>query len=212
MWRGCGKPACRSSFKQHRCLILADGVYESEKKGKSPEKLPTLVGLRDGSTIAFAGLWEQWPRPARRRPRNIHQPICLPRGGACRCWRSPMDEVESFSKKPSTAGDGGELSTHWEWLRSSSEFTGGGRRTTPVEAPGGTGRSIADGRSGHSGRGEPLGEAVAGGVGDLPAATPQRLLLLWDGRSGSPRRPTHNVVSPEGMTDGSAAWAPDTGD
>jgi putative SOS response-associated peptidase YedK len=55
------KPAFRSAFKHRRCLIPADGFYEWQKKGK--EKPPFLFSLRDGSTIAFAGLWESWLAP-----------------------------------------------------------------------------------------------------------------------------------------------------
>jgi putative SOS response-associated peptidase YedK len=55
------KPAYRSAFRHRRCLILADGFFEWQKKGK--EKLPFLFRLRDGAPFAFAGLWERWSGP-----------------------------------------------------------------------------------------------------------------------------------------------------
>src|SRR5262245_1300264 len=50
------KPAFRTAFQKRRCLILADGFYEWEKRGK--EKLPFHIHNKDGSPFAFAGLWE----------------------------------------------------------------------------------------------------------------------------------------------------------
>ena len=54
------KPSFRSAFKKHRCLIVADGFYEWKKEGK--EKQPMLIGKKDGSPFAFAGLWERWSK------------------------------------------------------------------------------------------------------------------------------------------------------
>ncbi len=55
------KPSFRSAFKQHRCLILADGFYEWRKQ--SGKKQPFYFRLTDGSLFAFAGLWERWQAP-----------------------------------------------------------------------------------------------------------------------------------------------------
>ncbi|MBC6433518.1 SOS response-associated peptidase [Nostoc sp. HG1] len=55
------KPSFRSAFKQHRCLILADGFYEWRKQ--SGKKQPFYFRLQDGSPFAFAGLWERWHAP-----------------------------------------------------------------------------------------------------------------------------------------------------
>lgn len=52
------KPAFRSAFKQRRCLILADGFYEWEKRKKP--KQPYLFRMKDQKPFAFAGLWEHW--------------------------------------------------------------------------------------------------------------------------------------------------------
>lgn len=57
------KPAFRTAFKKRRCLILADGFYEWQKRGTGP-KQPYRVARRDGAPFAFAGLWERWRDPA----------------------------------------------------------------------------------------------------------------------------------------------------
>ena len=52
------KPAFRAAFRYRRCLVPADGFYDWERgKGR---KQPYLVSMADGSTFAFAGLWEKW--------------------------------------------------------------------------------------------------------------------------------------------------------
>lgn len=53
------KPAFRTAFKKRRCVIVADGFYEWRK----PEKTPFFISLKDGETMAFAGLWETWNSP-----------------------------------------------------------------------------------------------------------------------------------------------------
>jgi putative SOS response-associated peptidase YedK len=52
------KPSFRSAFKQRRCLVLADGLYEWQKQGS--KKQPYYFQLRTGGLFAFAGLWEHW--------------------------------------------------------------------------------------------------------------------------------------------------------
>lgn len=52
------KPSFRAAFKRRRCLIVADGFYEWSKFEKV--KIPYLITMRNQSTFAFAGLWEQW--------------------------------------------------------------------------------------------------------------------------------------------------------
>jgi putative SOS response-associated peptidase YedK len=55
------KPSFREAFKRgRRCLILADGYYEWEKKGTP--KQPWRFTLKDGGPFAFAGLWERWEK------------------------------------------------------------------------------------------------------------------------------------------------------
>ena len=52
------KPAFRTPFKKHRCLVLADGFYEWDKRG--PQKVPYRVVLKDERPFAFAGICDYW--------------------------------------------------------------------------------------------------------------------------------------------------------
>ncbi|PWB73436.1 MAG: hypothetical protein C3F15_09720 [Holophagae bacterium] len=52
------KPAFRSSVKQRRCLIPADGFYEWQKSGVGTQ--PFLIRFADRRVFAFAGLWDRW--------------------------------------------------------------------------------------------------------------------------------------------------------
>lgn len=60
------KPAYRTSFKNKRCLIPADGFYEWKKEGKL--KQPFLIRRKDAKPFAFAGLWSIWRDPERSQP------------------------------------------------------------------------------------------------------------------------------------------------
>lgn len=55
------KPAYRSAFRDRRCLVPADGYYEWEKRPDGRQ--PYRYTMSDGSTFAFAGLWDRWKRP-----------------------------------------------------------------------------------------------------------------------------------------------------
>ena len=48
------KPSFRIAFKNHRCLVVADGFYEW-KKGKV--KTPVYIRLKSGKPFGFAGLY-----------------------------------------------------------------------------------------------------------------------------------------------------------
>jgi putative SOS response-associated peptidase YedK len=54
------KPAFRNAFRQRRCLILADGFYEWQRRADG--KRPMWIRPPDGQPFAFAGLWERWDR------------------------------------------------------------------------------------------------------------------------------------------------------
>lgn len=60
------KPAYRTSFKNKRCLIPADGFFEWKKEGKL--KQPFLIHRQDGKPFAFAGLWSIWRDPEKGQP------------------------------------------------------------------------------------------------------------------------------------------------
>jgi len=53
------KPAFKESLERRRCLVPADGFFEWEPM-ESGGKLPHYLFRRDGSPLAFAGLWASW--------------------------------------------------------------------------------------------------------------------------------------------------------
>ncbi|WP_342234549.1 SOS response-associated peptidase [Inquilinus sp. OTU3971] len=55
------RPAFRAAFKSRRCLVPANLFYEWQAQA-DPElpKRPYAIGLRDGTPMTFAGLWESW--------------------------------------------------------------------------------------------------------------------------------------------------------
>ena len=50
-------PSFRAAFKQRRCVILADGFYEWNARGKT--KLPFHMTRADQGLLWIAALWEQ---------------------------------------------------------------------------------------------------------------------------------------------------------
>lgn len=56
------KPAFRAAARSRRCLVPADGWYEWAKRLDAPTKQPYFITPEDGSTLAFAGLYEVWGR------------------------------------------------------------------------------------------------------------------------------------------------------
>ena len=57
------KPAFRSAYKYHRCLIFANGFFEWQLQPGTKSKLPHFIRLKSGQPFAFAGLWEHWQSP-----------------------------------------------------------------------------------------------------------------------------------------------------
>lgn len=55
------KPSFRTSFRQRRCLIIADGFYEWQKSGT--KKQPFYIHLEGDRPFAFAGLQATWQNP-----------------------------------------------------------------------------------------------------------------------------------------------------
>src|SRR3954447_15859414 len=53
------RPAFRDAVATRRCLVLADGFYEWEKRPDGT-KQPWWVTRPDGEPFAFAGLWATW--------------------------------------------------------------------------------------------------------------------------------------------------------
>lgn len=52
------KPSFRTAFKRRRCLVLADGFFEWQKRGS--KKQPYLFQKKNAAPYAYAGLWETW--------------------------------------------------------------------------------------------------------------------------------------------------------
>jgi len=57
------KPAFRRAFAGRRCLLPADGYYEWQQQAGGP-KQPIYISRADGSSLAFAGLYELWRDPS----------------------------------------------------------------------------------------------------------------------------------------------------
>jgi len=57
------KPAFRSAFRRHRCLIPADGFYEWQKDLAANKKTPFYFSLKSRQPFAFAGIWDTWSSP-----------------------------------------------------------------------------------------------------------------------------------------------------
>lgn len=56
------KPAFREAFARRRCLIVADGFYEWERRGPRARH-PFHITRDDHAPFAFAGLWATWHGP-----------------------------------------------------------------------------------------------------------------------------------------------------
>lgn len=74
------KPAFRSAFKRHRCLIPATGFYEWKREGKT--KTPHLIRIADAEVFAMAGIWARWgPKDGEERPLETFSVLtCDPHG------------------------------------------------------------------------------------------------------------------------------------
>ena len=58
------KPTFRDSFRQHRCLIPADGYYEwATALGKISPKQPFYISREDKKSLSMAGIWSTWSSP-----------------------------------------------------------------------------------------------------------------------------------------------------
>ncbi len=59
------KPSFKEAFKRRRCLVVADGFFEWDKKGQT--RRPYYFQLKDERPFAFAGLWDRWTSQDRER-------------------------------------------------------------------------------------------------------------------------------------------------
>ena len=63
------KPTFKSAFKSRRCLIPATGYYEwATELGKYKPKQPFYISNKDKSSIAIAGIYEEWINPQTSSP------------------------------------------------------------------------------------------------------------------------------------------------
>jgi putative SOS response-associated peptidase YedK len=101
------KPAFRSAYKHHRCLVFSTGFYEWQVKSGVKTKLPHFIHLKTGKPFAFAGLWEKWESPDGSTIRsatiittepnelmaNLHNrmPVILPQNGYAQ-WLDPAPQ------------------------------------------------------------------------------------------------------------------------
>ena len=51
----------RTALQRRRCLVLADGFYEWQRKGSSRRPMRIVMASRE--PFAFAGLWDAWRDP-----------------------------------------------------------------------------------------------------------------------------------------------------
>ncbi len=61
------KPSFRSAFRRRRCLVVADGFYEWQKRPNRP-KQPYYITVANGGPFGLAGLWERWSDPTEGYP------------------------------------------------------------------------------------------------------------------------------------------------
>lgn len=52
------KPSFRDSYRERRCLVVADGFYEWQAAGR--HKQPYWIGLPSRQPFGIAGLWDRW--------------------------------------------------------------------------------------------------------------------------------------------------------
>ncbi|MDM4784526.1 SOS response-associated peptidase [Micromonospora sp. b486] len=60
------QPGVRAVFARRRCLVPADGWYEWVRLADGGRQ-PYFMTPRDGSVLAFAGIWSVWESAARPR-------------------------------------------------------------------------------------------------------------------------------------------------
>ena len=55
------KPSFREAFLRQRCLVIADGFYEWQKRGRT--RRPYFIHLKAERPFGFAGLYDLWTSP-----------------------------------------------------------------------------------------------------------------------------------------------------
>ena len=63
------RPAFRTAYRYHRCLLPADGFYEWQAlpgkpgRGERARKQPMHIGMKDRAPFGLAGVFERWRNP-----------------------------------------------------------------------------------------------------------------------------------------------------
>jgi putative SOS response-associated peptidase YedK len=60
------KPSFRNAYRRRRCLVLADGYYEWQRRNEG--KQPFFISAANGEPFGMAGLWETWQGPDETSP------------------------------------------------------------------------------------------------------------------------------------------------
>jgi putative SOS response-associated peptidase YedK len=110
-------PQYRDSFRSRRCLVIVDGFFEWQRRGK--KKQPFLVRREDGQPFALAGIWDRSEDgedtcaiitgAAQGVVAQLHDrmPIIVPREARER-WLDPGERAPTDLLKP----DASELVSH----------------------------------------------------------------------------------------------------
>jgi putative SOS response-associated peptidase YedK len=85
------KPAFRDAFARRRCLIVADGFYEWERRGRA-SRHPFHITRTDAAPFAFAGLWSTWHGPEHRVLRTCSI-VTAPANGAIAALHDRMPVI-----------------------------------------------------------------------------------------------------------------------
>ena len=104
------KPAFRNAFRKKRCIVIADGFYEWQKRPGG--KQPWYIAMSTGEPFAMAGLWESWratedddrldtctiitTRPNEMMARlHNRMPVILTQD-AVDCWLDPSSDTDTL--------------------------------------------------------------------------------------------------------------------
>lgn len=53
----------RAAYARRRCIVPVDGFFEWRSDQGQKTRQPYVIGMKDGSRFALAGLWENWRNP-----------------------------------------------------------------------------------------------------------------------------------------------------
>jgi putative SOS response-associated peptidase YedK len=135
------KPAFRSAALDRRCIVVASGFYEWTKSDDGA-RLPWYIHARDGATLAFGGIWQDWgsddPHPtcaivttaANTDIDSIHHrmPLLLAPGD----WPLWLGEAGQGAARLMRPADAGTLGFHRVGTQVNSNRAGGADLIVPL--------------------------------------------------------------------------------